>query len=65
MRRVYKARIVPDSAPDGMTTKVIKVEDLGVPIAAALGDWEALTDDELAVLSERIGEEFYRRGLYE
>lgn len=46
MRRVFKARIVPDQVPDGLAEKVIKVADLGVPIAAALGDWEALTDAE-------------------
>jgi len=47
MRTVHKARIVPDSVPEGLAERVIKVSDLGVPIAAALGRWEALTKAEL------------------
>jgi hypothetical protein len=54
MRTVHKARLVPDSAPDGLTTKVIRVQDLGVPIAAALGRWEALTDNEIHQLADLV-----------
>jgi len=61
MRTVHKARIVPDTAPDGLTTKVIRVEDLGVPVAAALGRWEALTDVELGNLAKAVDREMFRR----
>lgn len=61
MRRVYKARIVPDHAPDGMTEKVVKVNDLGVPIAVALGSYEALTDEQLAELRDELSDIAKRR----
>lgn len=54
MRRVHKARLVPDTAPDSMTEKVIRVEDLGVPIAVALGDFGALTSPELHDLENAV-----------
>jgi len=55
MRTVYKARIVPDTAPDGLTTKVIKVEDLGVPIEVALGQWGAVTEEQLDAIYDEHG----------
>jgi hypothetical protein len=61
MRTIHKARLVPDTAPDGLTTKVIKVEDLGVPVAAALGRWEALTDEELSETWQAAEDEMVRR----
>lgn len=53
-RRVFKARIVPDTAPDSMTEKVIRVADLGVPLAAAFGNFDGLTDGELEVLADQV-----------
>ena len=50
MRRIYKARIVPDTAPDSLTTKVIKVEDLGVPVHIALEGFRAATGEEIDAL---------------
>lgn len=61
MRTVHKARIVPDTAPDAMTEKVIRVADLGVPIAAALGRWEALSLDELSQVIEAAETEWETR----
>ena len=62
MRLVYKARIVPDTAPDSLTEKVIRVADLGVPVAAALGRWEALSNQELYELLRCVDYELESRG---
>lgn len=61
MRTVYKARLVPDTAPDGLTTKVIKVEDLGVAIEIALGRLEAASDSALFKLYGELSAELDRR----
>lgn len=53
-RTVHKARLVPDTAPDGLTEKVILVKDLGVPIEIALGRFEAAHEDDLAQLADRV-----------
>ena len=63
MRTVYKARIVPDTSPDGMTEKVIRVQDLDFPIEIALGRFEAAQDDDLMMVVDRVMEEINARGL--
>lgn len=62
MRTVHKARLVPDSAPDSMTTKVIRVEDLGVPVEVALGRLEAASDSALNDLRIALVKELLNRG---
>lgn len=65
MRRVWKARIVPDSAPDGMVEKVIKLSDLGVPLDVALGNLELASFDDLMTVKRDLEEEIDRRLLEE
>lgn len=62
MRRVHKARIVPDHVPDSMTEKVIKVSDVKIPLAAVTGEFHALTNDELLDLIFGLELEGSRRG---
>lgn len=61
MRRVHKARIVPDHAPAGMTEKVILVKDLGMPPEIALGELEAARDEDLMAVQDTIIDELLRR----
>ncbi|MGZ6584296.1 MAG: hypothetical protein ACXVH3_12570 [Solirubrobacteraceae bacterium] len=53
---MYKARIVPDTAPDSMTERVIKVADLGVPIEVAIGRFEACDRQTLFALSKTLAD---------
>jgi len=47
--------------PEGLAERVIKVSDLGVPIAAAMGRWSACSDVELRTIVSDIWDEMDAR----